>query len=140
MSLNRSIMVPLLEKYFTVVKDLRTYLTEILELPSPLSGAYSWDAKEADSTHYRDLLNSSYVALKVPADVKLVVPRFKVFPVMTDMREVSRHQPGNLEKVEHAWQIIDRAQEKLFKSKAPQHVITAGYRIVSCTGVVKPSF
>jgi hypothetical protein len=88
---NLSISVPLLEKYFAVVKDLRTYLSEILALSSPLNIAHPWDATDADSTLYRDLLNMSYVALKAPANLKTVTPRFKVFPVMTDMREVSKH-------------------------------------------------
>jgi hypothetical protein len=90
-SLDRSITVPLLEKYFPIVKDLRTYLCGILEMPSSLSTAHPCDATDTDSTQYHDLLNSSYVALKSPANPKIVIPHFKVFPVMTDMREVSRH-------------------------------------------------
>jgi hypothetical protein len=91
-SLKPSVTVHLLEKYFAIVKNLRTYLAEILELPSSsqLSIAHAWDATEADSIPYHDLLSSSYVALKVPSNLKTVSPRFKVFPVMIDMREVSR--------------------------------------------------
>lgn len=87
------ITVHLLEKYFATVKNLRTYLSEILESSSPLSTAHAWDATDADSTHYRDLLDSSYVALKVPANLKTITHRLKVFPAMTDMREVRRHYP-----------------------------------------------
>jgi hypothetical protein len=80
-----SLTVSILEKYFPVVRDLRTYLTEILEHQD---GNYAFLPDDSDSPTYRDLINTSYVALKFASSTDGRTIRFKAFPPLADMQEV----------------------------------------------------
>ncbi|KAG5646943.1 hypothetical protein DXG03_001666 [Asterophora parasitica] len=78
-----SITIELLRSYFGVVKDLRTYLSEILEPLSHadnpiLSQVSDIDPKDTDSPGYKSLLNTTYVAFN-PEAQSAVRPPFKVF-------------------------------------------------------------
>lgn len=73
----------LLQRYFPVVKDLRSYLSDILETQDGASHL-SFLPTEEDTPLYRELVNTSCVALK-PCGAP---PRFHTYPPMTDMREV----------------------------------------------------
>ncbi|KAF5382158.1 hypothetical protein D9615_004408 [Tricholomella constricta] len=115
-TLKPSITLDMLQNYFTVVKDLRTYLSEISEpLPQTHSSIPSQAAglapKSTDPPSYDVLVNTSYVAINLDTS-ELPRASFKMFSAMADMREV-----------------LDRAQERIFRgSKNPQNIITAGYR------------
>ncbi|RDB25955.1 Telomerase reverse transcriptase [Hypsizygus marmoreus] len=117
-----SITVPILGKYFPIVKELRTYLSEIL---NPLShGDYDlsqaihrFEPRENDCPLYCALLNTSYVALTVEDRTQ-----FQVFPAMVNMREV-----------------LDKAQERIFRSKNSQNILTAGYRRARITTISEES-
>jgi hypothetical protein len=123
-----------LEKYFTVVKDLRDYLSEILEFGDG-SDSHLFLPQVTDSTAYRDLIDTSYVASKSP-DAQNPNVRFKPFQPAMYMREVSWYLPMmsmGVCDVESGLQIIDKVQECLFnraKGK-PSNLITSGYRLVS---------
>ncbi|KAF9468016.1 hypothetical protein BDZ94DRAFT_835389 [Collybia nuda] len=103
----------ILGKYFSVVKELKSYLSEILQ-PSA-DGTFSFMPNADDTPSYTSLVNTSYVAMKTPLGGEK--PRFQVFDAMANMHEV-----------------LDKAQEKIFKSKQPQNIITAGYRMASRQG------
>jgi hypothetical protein len=78
----------LLGAYFTNIKTLRDYLSEIIQPEDGDSGSCSaFLPNETDSPSYRDLIETSYVGTKSP-DVKRVT-RFKVYPAGMYMREVS---------------------------------------------------
>lgn len=110
-----SITVALLQNYFSVVKDLRTYLSEILD-PLPCEDISishrlnDFEPKDTDSHLYHSLVETSYVAFNANTS-GLRGPSFKVFSAMADMRE-----------------ILDKAQERIFRGKNAQNIITAGYR------------
>lgn len=80
---------PLLERYYPVVRELRTYLADILE--SDIRDVLeATQTANSNADVYYELLNTSFVTLK-RADAANISPRFKVNPpIMTDMREVSR--------------------------------------------------
>ncbi|KIM40518.1 hypothetical protein M413DRAFT_163224 [Hebeloma cylindrosporum] len=87
----------ILNKFYPNVGDLRNYLNDLLE-PSE-NTSQSNLVNDADSQSYRDLLNLSFVGVK-----KLTQKRFQFYPPMLEMRE-----------------LLDQAQERLFKSKHPQN-------------------
>jgi len=73
-----------LQTYFTTVKVLRDYMSEILvseddQVFSPTT--------DGDSQAYLDLLNSSYVALK-PYQATQRRPQFRSYPAEMYMAEV----------------------------------------------------
>jgi hypothetical protein len=79
----------LLGAYFTNIKTLQDYLSEIIQPEDGDSGLCSaFLPNETDSPSYRDLIEKSYVGTK-PPDVKQRVTRFKVYPAGMYMREVS---------------------------------------------------
>lgn len=125
----------LLRLYFPTVQDFRTYLTEILE-PQDVGGdtgkRHLFFPDDSDSVSYRDLINNSVVASRRTGEEMRQKGRLRVFPAMSDMREV-RQDAWPLYYIYGltCFQIIDKAQERLFNSKAPQNVVTAGYRLVS---------
>ncbi|KAG5635811.1 hypothetical protein H0H81_010059 [Sphagnurus paluster] len=111
-----NITVALLSSYFAVVKDLKTYLSEILEplLPDAdgliQSQAAGIAPSQNDTPAYLSLLNTSYVAFNT-ASLSTARP-FKLFLAKTDMREV-----------------IDKAQERIFsQGNYTQNIISAGYK------------
>lgn len=115
----------LLQKYFPVVKDLRSYLAEILDI-QPNDEPHFSLLSDTDTPIYRDLVNTTYVALQLSA----VQPRFRVFPPMTDMREVCLAHVL-CSGLTNTWiKIIDRSQERIFRNKGrSQNVLTLGYRV-----------
>ncbi|KAI1796871.1 hypothetical protein LXA43DRAFT_491424 [Ganoderma leucocontextum] len=100
----------LLNVYYPVVSTLQTYLHDILDSKA----LHVQIVGDDDTSHYQTLLETSYVATRVPpADLKRFVPT----PPMSHMQDV-----------------IDRAQEKLFfkaRNGKPSNIITAGYRKVN---------
>lgn len=76
----------ILGKYFPVVKELKGYLSDILQ-PSP-DCTFSFIPNEDDTSTYANLVNTSYVALKTPENLNSERPRFQVFDVMANMHEV----------------------------------------------------
>ncbi|KAG5342247.1 hypothetical protein C0989_004091 [Termitomyces sp. Mn162] len=114
-----SVTTTLLRGYFSHVKDLRTYISEILE---PVSKATHLFERKNDSANYTFLLHATYVAFNDPvARVgDLLRPPFEIIAPVTDMRE-----------------ILDRVQERIFRLagyRKPQNIVTAGYRRVSRDG------
>jgi hypothetical protein len=70
----------LLQKYYATVKDLGSYLDEILdEVPAPIAAA------DGDSVAYANLLSTTVVGLRSQEEAPR---RFLYAPPMSDMREV----------------------------------------------------
>ncbi|KAH9481585.1 Telomerase reverse transcriptase [Psilocybe cubensis] len=101
--------VAILKRYYGCVKGLQNYLADILEL-----NGRRLDPKELlsddDSQSYLQLLSTSYVGVKNLTSGKT----FRVFIPMLGMREV-----------------LDYAQERLFREKRAKNIITSGYRLAS---------
>lgn len=76
----------ILGRYFPAVKELKVYLSDILQ-PSP-AGTFSFIPNEDDTPAYNNLVNTSYVGLKTPVDSNSKRSRFQVFDVMANMHEV----------------------------------------------------
>ncbi|THH09180.1 hypothetical protein EW146_g8757 [Bondarzewia mesenterica] len=114
MTSTSKITLSILQSYYPIVKDLQTYLLEILEFPdSEAVGLGDFPLQKIDSEGFRRFVQGSYVALTRQDAVMpgRGMPRLKSVEPMVHMRE-----------------IIDRVQEKLMmKSKAP-NIVTAGYR------------
>jgi len=96
-----SITVPLLGKHFSVVKELKTYLSEILEFPSDASTS-TFEPSNTDGPLYHALIDTCYLGINTTNHAKTSWPRFKVFPAMVDMREVGgRASPRSNSLVNH---------------------------------------
>lgn len=115
MSTKAAVTTRLLKKYYQFVTPLKEYLANILISDGVDNESSVHLETKDDSSLYSELLDASYIAIKGEAAV--TNGRFKCFPVMTDMKEV-----------------IDQAQERLFKSGRSQNVITLGYRLASNDG------
>jgi hypothetical protein len=79
----------LLRAYYSNVKDLRTYLTELLEpeLSDDNNGAqHNFLPNVDDSPPYRALVDTTFVGSELP---QTVPRRFRVFTPMMYMREAS---------------------------------------------------
>ncbi|KDR78995.1 hypothetical protein GALMADRAFT_137962 [Galerina marginata CBS 339.88] len=104
----------ILKKYYTVIQDLQSYLVGILEFPGQESSPENIILNETDSNTYVCLLKTSYIGMNEPRPKKF--HRYAATP-MLEMRDV-----------------LDQAQERLFKFKRPQNIITSGYRLASRPG------
>jgi hypothetical protein len=79
-----SLTISILESYYPLVQGLCEYLSDILEPEA--NGEMGFKPSEMDSTEYRTLIQTSFVALDSLADQPS--KRIKVFDPMMDMREV----------------------------------------------------
>ncbi|ETW83157.1 hypothetical protein HETIRDRAFT_450818 [Heterobasidion irregulare TC 32-1] len=110
MSSTPRITTLILQSYYPTVRDLRSYLLEVLEPPTTSSG---FPLLATDSEHFKAFISGTQVAL-MRRSVSLPGrggSRLKVEEPMVHMRD-----------------IIDRAQEKLMCKKKAPNIITAGYR------------
>jgi hypothetical protein len=86
-----SLTLSLLESYFSTVKDLQTYLSDVLQPEaSHVDGKFSFMPNDSDPPAYHTLLNASYVAL-TPAQTaeRQNNPfKYKWFPAMLYMQDV----------------------------------------------------
>ena len=73
----------ILKKFYPNVKDLCSYLNDLLES----SGSQVNLVNETDAQSYQELLNLSFVGVK-----KLTYKKFTFYPPMLEMREVSCQQ------------------------------------------------
>lgn len=81
-----SLTISLLYKYYHSVKDLRTYLKDVLDLEDVEGVTQSpFEPVDTDSAAYRDLVDTSFVALKSEAHKR---NNLKAHPPMIYMREV----------------------------------------------------
>src|ERR1700722_15501387 len=83
----------LLKQYFTTVKNLRVYLSEILDVDSGdlvRDWAVSGSRDEPDWETYLNLINTSYVAFNTP-DAQERNVKFKIFPPMIYKAEIKSH-------------------------------------------------
>ena len=81
-----SLTLSILHTYYCTVKDLRTYLNELLKHDAVQNGEqHDFIPAEADSAEYHLLINTSYVASVLPDAPKA---RYKFFPPMMYMRDV----------------------------------------------------
>ena len=111
-----SITVPLLGRYFSVVKEFKTYLSEILEFPSDPSTS-TFEPNSTDGPLYHALIDTCYLGINTTSHAKTPWPRFKVFPSMVDMREVGGHvYPQSISLINHR-----RFWTKLRKSYSGQN-------------------
>jgi len=88
MSTKAVITTQLLKKYYQFVTPLKEYLANVLiSYDVDKESSLHLETKD-DSSLYSELLNSSYIAIKGQG-AAITNGRFKCFPVMTDMKEVS---------------------------------------------------
>ena len=88
MSTKAATTTRLLKKYYQFITPLKEYLANVLISDGVDKESSVHLETKDDSSLYSELLNSSYIAIKEEG-AALTNGRFKCFPVMTDMKEVS---------------------------------------------------
>ena len=111
-----------LNKYFPRVQELQGYLADIMQ--SPGAGPHEQDLNHHEG--FSDFLNTTYVAT---SDVDHQ-SKFEHVPPELEMREVSPLLRYPLVRLSPTQKVLDQAQMRLLKSRRPQNIITAGYRLV----------
>ncbi|PPQ90795.1 hypothetical protein CVT25_012115 [Psilocybe cyanescens] len=102
--------VAILKMYYGCVKNLQSYLTSILAVSDNQFDSQELIRSDYDSQSYIDLLKSSYIGAK---DFKLL-KKFQFSDQLLDMRE-----------------LLDNAQERIFRERRGKNIITSGYRLAS---------
>jgi hypothetical protein len=129
-----SLTISVLEMYYTTVKTMREYMLEILEHEDDTStGPLAFLPNDTDTEAYTSLVDTSYVCFN-SNDAQKRVLRYKTYQPTMYMREVSPLTDSPNALLVETLQVMDRAQEQLFKSAKtrgrPENVITYGYRLV----------
>ncbi|KAF8623641.1 hypothetical protein AX17_007341 [Amanita inopinata Kibby_2008] len=111
----------ILKKYYSHIQDLHSYLTHTLDpVYEPSAGlmGFSFKPNARDTTAYVELVNSALVGIRNESDLKRN-KKIKAYETPPELSMLT---------------IIDRALEKLLKSKQTGNLITAGYRLSSNQG------
>lgn len=126
--------VLILKHYYAVVESLAAYLTQLLQASPFWPPSESSFSNQANNDQIHNLLATSYICVN-----KVGNHSFRNFSATFNMREV-RISYRFLQLYLVLVQIVDQAQERLFRSKRSNNIITSGYRLVSALNLLSSSF